>query len=108
MTNVRENIELRAVVDLINRNHEDTTREISALKKLHDERHAELLEFCRSGFPGGDVQKHRNFHEEMLEREKEKREIRKEVYKKIVTGSVWGMIIFAASFAWTWVKDHFK
>jgi hypothetical protein len=104
----RENADLRAVVDLVNSNHESTQKALEAMKQAQDKKHEELLEFVRSGFPDGDAHAHKAYHAAVLKTVEGREELRKELVKKIVTGSVWGFILFFFTYGMDAIKGYFK
>ena len=64
----------------------------------------ELNKLIRSAFPDGDPAGHRRAHEAGIRSAERWTKIKLSVMEKVITGGVWGLVVFLALAAW----EHFK
>ena len=61
----------------------------------------------KTGFPGGDYDGHRRYHELIIEREEQRQIIRREVITHLLKGSTWvalgGLLVMALRIAKEWI-----
>lgn len=58
------------------------------------------------GFPGGDADAHRRYHETQIALVEEKRKLRIAISEKTISGIIWSAIVFVGIAAWTAIKQH--
>lgn len=58
----------------------------------------------KSGFVDGNPEEHRRDHELRIKIDNEKHELYKTVREKIITSSVWGMLVLIGLAAWEYIK----
>ncbi|MGX9693786.1 hypothetical protein ACTJNK_25855 [Achromobacter anxifer] len=56
----------------------------------------------KTGFPGGDYDGHRRYHELIIEREEQRQQIRREVITHLIKGSTWAAL---GGLAWMLIKN---
>tara|TARA_R110000868_G_scaffold182601_1_gene423586 strand:+ start:675 stop:974 length:300 start_codon:yes stop_codon:yes gene_type:complete len=57
-------------------------------------------------FVGGDLDGHRRAHEQFIADLQLSRELRQGIMRQVITGSVWALLITAATAAWTYLKHQ--
>lgn len=88
--------------------HEDLLEYQQQLKEHFDERVDELIELIKSGFPEGDPAAHRRVHEGYIKEAAARDELKSKIIEKIITGGVWGGLIFVGTLVWEYVKGEAK
>lgn len=82
----------------------DTDTKFDALQK-------EMLAVSASvktGFPGGDYDGHRRYHELIIEREEQRQLIRREVITHLIKGSTWAALVGLLLMVLRHAKDFLK
>jgi hypothetical protein len=64
------------------------------------------VEKLNSAFPGGDFSGHARYHEMIIEELKSKKDLRKAIIEKVVTGSVWALAFGLFTAVVSYLKDH--
>jgi hypothetical protein len=76
--------------------HNDTLKaEIQSLREASENRHVEVMDLITQAFPDGDLKSHYQYHMRLVEEAAARKAIRLEVWKKLVSGSVWSILVFA-------------
>lgn len=88
--------------------HEDLLEYQQQLKTHFDERVDELIELIKSGFPEGDPSAHRKVHEGYIKEAAARDELKSKIIEKIITGGVWGGLLFVGTLVWEYVKGEAK
>jgi len=79
---------------------EHAHKEEQRMKEQFDE----LKELLRSGFPGGDPEEHRRYHQEVIEFMQERRQLWRSIREKTLTGLVWAGAVGLGTMIWHYVK----
>jgi hypothetical protein len=74
------------------------------LRKHIDHRFDHLEGLIRSGFPDGDPLKHRAVHEGFITTAKDRSDLRKVIWERIITGGVWAGLGLIALAVWEYLK----
>lgn len=69
-----------------------------------DKRLNELETLVRSGFPDGNLLKHKELHEMHLLEEKERKAFWKDFKYRILQGGLWSATLFVALAVWEYIK----
>lgn len=72
-----------------------------------DARFDRLEGLLKSGFPGGDPEEHRRYHNEVMEFMKERRELWKSIREKTLTALVWSGLVALGSAIYQYIKAKF-
>jgi hypothetical protein len=64
----------------------------------------ELREFMQLGFPDGDLDGHRRYHEEQIEMMKAKRRMYDSIAEKTMTGLLWALIVAVGVALWEYAS----
>lgn len=62
----------------------------------------------KTGFPGGDYDGHRRYHELIIEREEQRQLIRREVITHLIKGSTWAALVGLLLMVLRHAKDFLK
>lgn len=63
-------------------------------KKYFDEKFKEVTEVFKSGFPNGDIGKHRAVHEGYITKAEENKKFWFSIKEKIVSGAIWSTLLY--------------
>lgn len=63
-------------------------------KKYFDEKFKEITEVFKSGFPNGDIGKHRAVHEGYINKAEENKKFWFSIKEKIVSGAIWSTLLY--------------
>lgn len=69
-------------------------------KNALDSRFDELKVLLTSAFPDGDPTKHRQYHDEVMDWMRERRDLMKAIREKTVTALVWALMVGAGTALW--------
>lgn len=69
-----------------------------------DKRFDELKRLLISAFPGGDPERHRQYHDEVMQYLQERREVFKSVKEKTITALLWAVLVGIGTAVWHTVK----
>lgn len=58
------------------------------------------------GFPGGDAEGHRRYHELLIEELEERRKLRRAIQEKTISGLVWAAIVGLGMAVWHELQTH--
>lgn len=86
-----------AVVEIINTRF--TVFEDKVLERLD-----KIDSTLKSGFVNGNPDEHRRDHELRIKIDNERRELYKVIREKIISSSVWGMLVLIALASWEYIK----
>ena len=64
------------------------------------------IENIQKGFPGGDPESHRRYHETQISILEEKRKLRQAISEKTISGIIWSLIVFLGVAIWTAIKHQ--
>lgn len=68
----------------------------------------EMEKMFMGAFPGGDVEGHKRYHEEVILQMQDRRKLRQAVREQIIKGSVWALGIAMCTAAWQYFKQAVK
>lgn len=88
--------------------HEDLLAYQQELKQHFDHRVDELIDLIKSGFPEGDPAAHRRVHEGYIKEASARAELKSKILEKVITGGVWGGLLFVGTLIWEYVKGEAK
>lgn len=71
-------------------------------------RQEELESLLMGAFPGGDLEGHKRYHEEVILLMREKRQTWNDVRTHVIKGSVWALLLAMCGAVWTYAKEHLK
>lgn len=57
-------------------------------------------------FPGGDIDGHRRYHDEVILMMQDRRRMRSAVLEQVIKGSVWALLGIVAAALWAYFKDR--
>ena len=69
-----------------------------------ERRFAELKDLLSSAFPNEDPIKHRQYHEEVIDYMRERRELWKSIRDKSLSGLVWALLAAVGTAVWQYLK----
>lgn len=72
--------------------------------KLINSRFDALESLLKSGFPDGDLHKHRFYHDEVIEFMRGRREMWKAIQEKTLSGLLWSSMVSVGIAFWHYVK----
>lgn len=64
-----------------------------------------IREDLERGFPGGDIEGHRRYHEAIIQDAEAKKRLAEAIKEKTISGLVWAIMAAGASFAWHYISD---
>lgn len=76
---------------------------VGLLRKIL-EKQDEMERMFMGAFPGGDLDGHRRYHEEVILMMQDRRKLRAAVIEQVVKGSVWALIIAGVTILWQTVQ----
>lgn len=82
--------------------------ELEALRTASEDRHVEVMDLITRAFPDGDLRAHHNYHMSLIQQAEARKAIRLEVIKKIVSGSVWSGLAYAAYKFIDWARHYVR
>lgn len=68
----------------------------------------ELRVFTQDAFPGGDVDGHRRYHQQLIASGEQRLKLRQAIIEKTLTSLVWAAMVGLAFAVWEWAKAHIK
>ena len=63
-----------------------------------------LEALLKSGFPGGDPEEHRRYHDEVIDFMRERRELQKAIREKTLTALLWSGLLTLGSAVYHYIK----
>lgn len=85
---------------------EHVDERFTMLSKQMNERHIELFNLIKSGFPEGDIEAHRRVHEGYIKDAEEKASLWRAVREKTISGAVWAALMMLAAAIWGYIKGE--
>lgn len=82
--------------------------ELAAMRQASEDRHVEVMDLITGAFPDGDLKSHYQYHMRLIEEAQSRKAIRLEIWKKLLSGSIWSMLAYFGYQALQWIKDHVK
>lgn len=71
-------------------------------------RHVEVMSLIEEGFPDGDLKAHAEYHKRLIEDAMNRKSIKLEIWKKVLSGSTWSVLAYLGYQAFEWVKANVK
>lgn len=98
----------KAILAALHEMQADARRETDAKFETLQKEMLAVSASVKTGFPDGDYDGHRRYHELLIEREEQRRQIRREVITHLIKGSTWaalgGLLVMLLKNA----KDYLK
>lgn len=82
--------------------------EMEKMRLASEARHVEVIELIEQGFPDGDLKSHYQYHMGLIEEAQNRKAIKLEIWKKLLSGSIWSVLAYAAFQSLQWIKDYVK
>lgn len=79
--------------------------DMEKMKVASEDRHVQVMELIEKGFPDGDLISHRDYHKRLIEDALNRKSIKLEIWKKVLSGSIWSVLVFLAYQALDWIKN---
>lgn len=76
-------------------------------KSALDSRFDELKVLLISAFPDGDPAKHRQYHDEVMDWMRERRDLMRAIREKTITALVWALMVGVGTALWQALKTKF-
>lgn len=74
-------------------------------REVSEDRHVEVMKLIEEGFPDGDLRGHAAYHKRLIEDELNRKSIKLEIWKKVLSGGIWSVLAYLAYNAWEWIKN---
>ncbi|KDC48070.1 hypothetical protein [Bordetella bronchiseptica] len=98
----------KAILAALHEMQADARRETDAKFDALQKEMLAVSASVRTGFPGGDYDGHRRYHELVIEREEQRRQIRREVITHLLKGSTWAALVGLLWMVLRHAKDFLK
>lgn len=79
--------------------------DMQKMREASEDRHVEILKLIEEGFPDGDLKAHNTYHKRLIEDAMNRKSIRLEIWKKVLSGSIWSILVFLAYQVIDWIKN---
>jgi hypothetical protein len=103
---------LRAVADALDRLRDEMglrhTENSSSLEVIEKELMVltERMDDLSKGFPGGDWEGHRRYHEAVIKRMEARTDLYRELQSELAKKGLWALIVMACTAVWFYFKSH--
>lgn len=98
----------KAILAALHEMQADARRENEAKFEAMQKEMLAISAAVKTGFPGGDYDGHRRYHELVIEREEQRRQIRREVITHLLKGSTWAALVGLLWMVLRHAKDFLK
>lgn len=82
--------------------------EMEKMRVASEARHVEVMELIEQGFPDGDLRAHNAYHKQLIEEAMNRKAIKLEIWKKVLSGSIWSVLAYCAYELFKWGQSHVK
>lgn len=81
---------------------------IEKMNEIAEDRHAEVMQLIKGAFPDGDLKSHYQYHMRLIEEAQARKAIKLEIWKKVLSGSIWSVLAYCAYEVFKWGQNHVK
>lgn len=82
--------------------------EMQKMREASENRHVEIMQLIEGAFPDGDLKSHYQYHMRLIEEAQARKAIRLEIWKKVLSGSIWSILAFLGFKLVEWARDHVR